>query len=146
MKLFKWTSGRQKSPYNKVPLLLLGYGDRPTVPWLGFLDCYILKYGPGSFVNKHKDTVGVENPDSTTDHYAHHRLNIVLKKSKQGGDFVCTDTAPNCRRFFRGRVVFFRSDLCEHSVSKVTEGTRYVLSIGWGNFTKSYKTTASVSD
>ncbi len=144
MKIFEWTEGRRASGYNKLPLLLLGYGKRPTVPFLGFLDCYLLKYGPGAFVKKHKDSVCVENPDLSIDHYVHYRLNIILKKSKIGGDFICEDHPSNWSLF--DRIFLFRSDMCEHSVTQVLEGTRYVFSIGWGEFTKPYKTTTSKSD
>ena len=142
MKIFEWTEGRRKSKYNKLPLLLLGYGK--PMPFIGFLDCYILKFGPGGRVNPHQDPVIVEQDDGTNDYYAHHRLNIIVKKSRQGGEFVCFD-GPH-KQFLNGRIHFFRSDLCIHSVTEVTEGTRYVLSVGWGNFTKPYKTGVAASD
>jgi hypothetical protein len=53
-------------------------------------------------------------------------LNLVLKAAPAGGEFVCA--AP---LFASRRVNFFRSDACEHSVTRVGGGNRYVLSIGW---------------
>ncbi|MBQ4863996.1 hypothetical protein J8L98_20110 [Pseudoalteromonas sp. MMG013] len=53
-------------------------------------------------------------------------LNIILKKSIKGGHFICKHPLVNT-----SRIKLFRPDLCEHAVSKVEQGTRYVLSIGW---------------
>jgi len=144
MKIFEWTEGRQKTHYNKLPLVLLGYKTEDLLPVIGFLDCYLLKFTPGGFVQLHNDQVKSENPDGTIDWYAHYRLNIILKKSKEGGEFICEKHPSNWSLF--NRIFFFRSDLCNHEVTKVTKGTRYVLSIGWGNFTKPYFTYVPKTD
>ena len=56
----------------------------------------------------------------------HYRLNIVLKKARLGGEFICPDAI-----FQRKRIKFFRPDISEHQVTKVVAGSRYLLSIGW---------------
>lgn len=111
MKWFKWTEGRQNSGYYKILLATL---KRP-LPF----DLYLLKYPEGSGINWHKDEV----PDG----YRHFRLNIVLRKARFGGHFVA-NTKP---LFKKGRVTLFRPDKNLHYVSRVKEGTRYVLSLGW---------------
>jgi len=136
MKIFRWERGRQKTHYSKLPLVILGYENHNRLPIIGFLDCLLLKFPPGSFIGKHKDSVEVENPDGSIDRYAHYRLNIVLKKSRKGGQFICESNHSNWSLF--NRIFFFRSDICTHRVTKVMEGTRYVLTIGWGNFTKPF--------
>jgi hypothetical protein len=56
----------------------------------------------------------------------HYRLNVILKSPHSGGEFVC-DTPIFATR----RIKLFRPDACEHSVTRVEGGSRYVLSIGW---------------
>jgi hypothetical protein len=56
----------------------------------------------------------------------HYRLNIIVKRSPSGGEFVCANP------FFQStRINVFRPDVSTHSVGRVVGGTRYVLSIGW---------------
>lgn len=111
-KLFKWVAGRQKTGYFILPLIWVTKKWSP-IPF----DCYILKYPPGSYIPPHKDEPGFGR---------HYRINIVLKRSPKGGEFVSQNTI-----FKRGRVVLFRPDQSQHYVTKVEGGTRYVLSIGW---------------
>ena len=102
----KWKEGRQGSRYfNK----LLAQGKT----W----DCYLLKYPTGSYISLHKDFVdkGLE----------HHRINFTFWRAKEGGIFF-KDTKHSTKRY-----QYFRPDKVLHGVSKVEEGTRYVLSIGW---------------
>ena len=109
MKLFEWFKGRQDTGYEAFTLI---YSKR-----LKF-DCYILRYKIGSFIPPHIDKV---NSDEK-----HYRLNIVIWPAKKGGELNCE------KSIFRvGPINFFRPDLYIHSVSKVEEGVRYVLSIGW---------------
>jgi hypothetical protein len=56
----------------------------------------------------------------------HFRLNLILKRPKAGGEFVCVDPIFETRR-----IKLFRSDLSVHSVTRVQGGSRYVLSLGW---------------
>lgn len=108
-KLFRWEQGRQKSGYDKM--LLCG------AKWPIKFDTYLLKFDVGSEIAAHVDKVESGN---------HFRLNIVLKKAKEGGNFICKNPI-----FETNRIKLFRPDICEHQVSKITKGNRYVLSIGW---------------
>jgi len=108
MKLFRWEEGRQQSGYFKM---LLAQSKRFK------FDCYLLKYTTGSAIKMHTDPV---------EKGEHHRINIIVKKSKGGGDFWRKWGKNDGSRF-----VYFRPDIQEHCVSEITEGSRYVLSIGW---------------
>lgn len=102
---FCWKQGRQETGYRKMTLFSFL-----------FVDLYLLKYPTGTFINPHVDCV---------DNWKHYRLNIVLNKAV-GGEFIC----PNA--FFNySRIKFFRPDIHEHSVSMITSGVRFVLSLGW---------------
>lgn len=79
---------------------------------------YLLKYPTGSLIKPHLDTLAPS--------LRHYRLNVVIWKAKNGGEFVCKDPI-----FETDRIKFFRPDKSLHSVKKIREGTRYVLSIGW---------------
>lgn len=109
MKLFRWEKGRQLSGYDKMFLL----GSK----WLLMFDVYLLRFKEGSEIKAHMDKV---------EKGKHYRLNIVLKQAKEGGEFVCK--SPIYESY---RIKFFRPDACEHSVTKVIRGNRYLLSIGW---------------
>lgn len=102
-----WIDGRQKSGYLKRKIF---------ESKLLKTDCYLLKYPEGSEIKLHTD------PVTTGKHY---RLNIILKRAR-GGAFKC-----NGKYFKFGPIIFFRPDLYEHSVTRITSGTRYVLSIGF---------------
>ena len=108
-KAFRWEQGRQETGYAKMLLF--------TGVWPLKFDSYILKYPDGAFIPPHTD------PVKTGRHY---RLNIVLKNAPQGGEFICGNPI-----FESKRIKFFRPDACEHSLTKVQGGSRYVLSIGW---------------
>jgi hypothetical protein len=109
MKYFTWEEGRQETGYLKM---LIGTAKFP-MPW----DIYILKYPVGSEIPPHVDPVTDRN---------HYRLNIILKKPKKGGEFFSEKTIINT-----DRIKLFRPDLYKHSLSKIEQGSRYVLSIGW---------------
>ncbi|SEA41965.1 hypothetical protein [Microbulbifer marinus] len=109
--LFRWQKGRQKTGYEKMLLA--------AAHWPIKFDCYLLRFPQGCEVPPHMDSVTSGK---------HYRLNIVLRKAKKGGQFVCA--API---YQSSRVKFFRPDICEHSVTKVEQGNRYLLSIGWIN-------------
>jgi hypothetical protein len=105
----RWQRGRQQSGYDKR-LLLWGRWPLP-------FDVYILRLRQGASISPHVDAV------STGDHY---RLNIVVKCTEAGGEFVCATPI-----YESARIKYFRPDACEHSVTRVDQGTRYVLSVGW---------------
>ena len=108
--LFRWQIGRQLSGYDKM---LLWQIPLPLV----WVDGYLLRFRKGSKILPHTDKVN---------NYKHYRLNIVLKAAAQGGEFLCDQSYLNSKRF-----KFFRSDIMEHQVLEVIEGSRYVLSIGF---------------
>ena len=105
----RWESGRQRSGYDKM-LLLHGRWPLP-------FDMYLLRFPQGAEIAPHTDPVTSGR---------HYRLNIVLKRALAGGEFVCA--API---YASTRIKLFRPDACEHSVTRVERGSRYVLSIGW---------------
>lgn len=108
----KWEAGRQGTGYQKLELLSRWkYFSR--VKW----DLYLLRYPVGSGIPEHLDPL----PG-----HRHYRLNIYLWNAQSGGNPEHSDTILT-NRFF----TLFRPDIAKHSVSKVTHGTRYVLSFGW---------------
>lgn len=109
----KWELGRQGSGYYKLKIF--------ASEWLK-MDCYILKYPEGSSVPRHIDKL----TPKLSMYYDHNRLNIILKHPEKGGVFWCE------KPFISGpRFILFRPDEHKHSISKIEEGTRYVLGIGW---------------
>jgi hypothetical protein len=104
---WRWQHGRQKSGYDKMLLLW----SKMPIPF----DIYLIRYHEGSSIPPHTDKVQSGR---------HYRMNIILKKSKSGGEFVCSKNIINTTR-----IKLFRPDLYEHSVTKVEGGSRYVLSI-----------------
>ncbi len=106
---FRWQRGRQGTDYDKMLLV--------TVPWPFAFDSYLIRYPEGSFIPPHTDPVSGRK---------HYRLNIIIKKSTAGGEFVCSNPILSSKR-----IKLFRPDLCEHSVTPVQGSSRYVLSLGW---------------
>lgn len=109
MTLFCWQKGRQKADYKKMLLA--------TARWPVPFDVFLLRFDEGSEIPLHIDQVKKGY---------HHRINIVLKHGKQGGQFICENPI-----FESKRVKYFRPDISAHQVTKITKGIRYVLSIGW---------------
>ena len=108
LKKLPWEQGRQGTGYNKLLLLQSG---------LIKFDMYLLYYPEGSEITPHRDVVCGSS---------HYRLNVMLKKAKCGGEFICENP------IFRGfRINLFRPDASTHSVTKIEEGYRVMLSIGW---------------
>lgn len=106
---FCWQKGRQGTGCDKMLLL--------TAKWPLPFDSYIIRYPDGTAILPHTDPV---------DYGRHFRLNLILKSPKSGGEFVCATPI-----FATRRIKLFRPDICEHSVTKVVGGSRYVLSLGW---------------
>ena len=107
--LFRWRYGRQETGYHKM--LLAG------ATWPVKFDLYLLRFPEGCELPFHTDTV---------ESGKHYRLNVVLKQAIEGGDFICRSPI-----YANSRIKLFRPDICEHSVSKVVRGNRYLLSLGW---------------
>lgn len=108
--IFSWQLGRQSSGYSKMSLL--------QSIWPVPFDLYLLKFPEGSQILEHVDKVD--------EGFRHYRLNIILKKSLSGGDFIFEQSIINW-----SRIKFFRPDISKHSVTKVVGGSRYVLSFGF---------------
>jgi len=111
----KWEKGRQNSGYEKIKLL-----ESQRFKF----DVYLLRYRKGASIPPHYDPAPFG--------FAHHRLNIVLKRAKDGGNFfTLSHGIHRPHKFMNNRIIFFRPDITSHMVSKVKRGARYVLSIGW---------------
>jgi hypothetical protein len=108
-KWLRWQRGRQGTGYDKMLLA--------TARWPLPFDCYLLRYPQGSAIPAHTDPITDKR---------HYRLNIVLWRASLGGEFVCATPI-----FATERIKLFRPDACEHSVSEVKQGSRYVFSLGW---------------
>jgi hypothetical protein len=106
---FRWQRGRQGTGYDKMLLA--------TARWPLSFDCYLIRYPEGSEIPPHTDPVKTGR---------HFRLNVILKSSPSGGEFVCATPI-----FATKRIKIFRPDQCEHSVTRVVGGSRYVFSVGW---------------
>lgn len=108
-KFLRWQPGRQGSGYFKMYL----------ANWL-FFDVLLLKFPTGSYIDPHTDPIPGKR---------HFRLNIFLKKAQKGGEFVLNCGAQALAGGSRWEL--FRPDIMPHYVTKIDQGTRYVLSIGW---------------
>ena len=105
----RWRKGRQGTGYDKM-LLLQSWLPLP-------FDLYLLRFPCGTAIGPHTDRVASGQ---------HYRLNIILKPARRGGEFQCADPI-----FASRRIKLFRPDRSEHSVTRIEEGSRYVLSLGW---------------
>ena len=102
-----WQDGRQKTGYKKLPFFEFNC-----------CDAYVLYYPKGSEILPHVDKV---------EHGRHYRLNIILKQADLGGLFICDDYLFQ----IYSRLFLFRPDIARHEVTRVHEGYRLVLSLGW---------------
>jgi hypothetical protein len=112
----KWEKGRQNGTYEKLLIL-----QSAVVPF----DIYLLRYVPGSYIAIHNDPV----PGCS-----HHRVNIELRRAKRGGRFEVVrrlSKLDKLKKTWFNRITWFRPDKLDHYVTRIEEGTRYVLSIGW---------------
>lgn len=100
-----WVRGRQNGGYFKKKIFEFKK-----------LDCWLLKYGKGSFIPDHKDPCEIGNI---------YRFNIVLKNPIAGGVFKCR----RHKSFLN--IKFFNATKYTHSCSKILAGERLVLSIGF---------------
>jgi hypothetical protein len=106
-----WTEGRQGNGYFKKKLF---------ISKLLKMDCYLLRFPKGCEVRPHTDPV--EGKD-------HHRINVILKKAKRGGEFYIKHLNINWLMPFRW--FKFRPDLVIHGMTEVEEGEALWLSVGW---------------
>jgi hypothetical protein len=105
----RWEKGRQNTGYDKLLIAVNPF----VIPF----DCYLLRFPDGTEIPPHRDPIRAGR---------HYRINIILKRTPSGGEFICAHPI-----FQSSRINVFRSDTSTHSVSRVVGGTRYVLSIGW---------------
>lgn len=105
----RWQCGRQFGGDDKMLLL--------TAAWPLRFDSYLIHYPVGARIAAHTDPVKAGR---------HYLLNVVLKVSSSGGEFICPSAMFSSRR-----IKLFWPALSEHSVTRVLGGIRYVLSIGW---------------
>ncbi|MCO7231487.1 MULTISPECIES: hypothetical protein [unclassified Cobetia] len=76
----------------------------------------LVTYPEGHSVMRHNDPMGSGS---------YYKLNVILKQPPLGGVFETDDTIFN----LFDRVILFRPDLHEHSVSRIERGKRVLLSI-----------------
>lgn len=105
-----WQRGRSGN-YQKMRLAKSGW----PIP----SDCYLIRYREGDFAAVHTDP----SPKGMR----HFRLNILLQRAQDGGNF----TLWGASTWRKGRIRLFRPDLHQHAVTKIIKGQRLVLSIGW---------------
>jgi hypothetical protein len=96
----RWEKGQQNTGYDK---LLIAVN-----PLLIPFDCYVPRFPDGTEIPPHRDPIKGGR---------HYRLNIVVKRSPSGGDFICAN-----RIFQSTRINVFRPDVSTHSVSRVVGG------------------------
>jgi hypothetical protein len=107
--MLRWQEGRSGGGYRKLTI----FECRFPLCW----DMHILHIPTGSHVAPHTDPVtGM----------SHWRLNVLLKKSKEGGEFVTESSVIDLPR-----IKLFRPDISKHMVTEVTKGDRVCLSIGF---------------
>ena len=82
------------------------------------MDFHIIKIPKYGWLPWHTDPV--ENK-------RHFRLNLHFGKYR-GGNFICESRIFS---MLRDKLVFFRPDITPHKLSKVKEGTQYILSFGF---------------
>jgi hypothetical protein len=102
----KWIPGRQNSGYLKLKLLQTRNAD-----------CYLIRYPTGTGVWFHTDEVAGRR---------HYRLNVLIRKPKEGGAFRLLGRP--LLAFWR--VCLFRPDRYAHAVETVNRGERWVFSVG----------------
>lgn len=107
---FRWSAGRQGTGYQRMLIL--------TAKWPVPFDLYLIKYPTGSWIPQHVDPV---EPN-----FRHFRLNVILKRAQSGGQFVVKKCI-----WASNRIKLFRPDTEPHEVLRVTQGSRWVLSLGW---------------
>jgi len=79
------------------------------------LSIYLVRYSAGHQVVPHVDMVSEGRL---------YKLNLVVVKPASGGEFRCERNLLN----WSGRIIVFRPDLYQHSVSRIESGNRWLLS------------------
>lgn len=128
MQWLKWTKGRQNTDFDKPYKVML------LIPkWMCMMlhiDLVLIKYEEGVRIRRHVDN------DLWWKGYDTVRTNIELTSPKKGGVLQFWGVANNPHAikkrwsFFGKKAITFRPDIMPHSVTRVTEGERLVLSFG----------------
>ena len=113
LKFFRWQEGRQGTGYDKMLLA--------TARWPVAFDAYLLRFPEGTAVPFHTDPAPAGQ--------RRFRMNVFLRQAKRGGEFVTRSEVGRIVSW--PRLELFRPDLAEHAVTRVEEGSRLVLSVGW---------------
>ncbi|BES73124.1 hypothetical protein RE428_41420 [Marinobacter nanhaiticus D15-8W] len=82
------------------------------------LNIYLVRYPEGHRVRRHLDMVSEG---------CLYKLNCVLVKPKVGGEFICDKNLFN----LANRLILFRPDLHQHEVSRIEQGSRWLLSFAF---------------
>jgi hypothetical protein len=77
----------------------------------------LFRYDTNSYIPKHKDPANGRRI---------YRLNLEIVKAKSGGEFVCNKLLWS----WANRVYVFRADNSYHYVTRVEQGSRWVISLG----------------
>ena len=105
----RWEMGRQGGGYRKMKL----FSSEKRK-----MDIYLLHFPEGSEVPIHIDPA----PEG----FIHQRLNIFLKRPKEGGQIFVEGPVLNI-----GPFNLFMASVWRHLMTRVTKGSAYILSIGW---------------
>ncbi len=82
-------------------------------------DCYVMRYKRGSRIPKHKDTAFFGS--------RHLRVNALIQKASEGGRLLIEDVPFS---LYERDAYVFRPDLLNHEVTEITEGERYMWTMG----------------
>lgn len=97
-------------------LAALGMREREDVAY----DCYLLRYPTGSCIPSHLDDAPFARE--------HHRINCIVQPSLSGGALIVNTKLYHPLHV--GDAYVFRPDLELHEVTTVTEGERYIFTVG----------------
>lgn len=109
-KWLTWEQGKEGIGYSRMLLFKLFN-----------VDCWLFKMPEGSKIFCHFDKVAKG--------YEHHRINVILKRAKDGGMGGALDSGGY--KSLHRRVHRYRPDIQWHWIDKVHKGTMYFISIGF---------------
>lgn len=113
----KWVSGRQGTGYDKMILVPAWLSEKFK------FDLVLIRMTEGIEIPTHIDPVPCEM--IRQGFIKHVRVNIIIIKPSDGGDFCLNSTAT------KKRINIFSPSHTPHSVTMIKGGSRLVLSCGW---------------